>query len=508
MSGPVPRPLVGAAVPASTRRAPVWVLSIFVFGAIGYFLLFVQAFLASDGEMLQGLIIAPILVGLTIPFALRLARSEGDPQYFPLVMAALVAKLGAALVRYYISFVVYHGLTDAQQYDQAGAQLAPQLRRFIFPNTATLVGTNFIKLLTGIVYAIFGTSRIAGGFAFAWIGFLGLLMMVRAFRVAIPDGAFRRYTILVLFLPSLMYWPSAIGKEAWMMLCLGAAALGVALMFRSRSGGLVYFILGVAGLLMVRPHMALIVFAGLVFAFALRKAPGRSMATPIFRILGLVVVVVLGAFLASRTASFLKQDAFTTNTISSALTSTVGQTQEGGSSFSPVIIHTPLDVGPAFATVFFRPFPFEAGSSQELVTAAECSFLLGLMFFSWNRLRSIPKLIRTTPYVAYCVGYCAAFTFAFSSFANFGILARQRTQALPFLLVLFALPRVQDLLAGTEPETETTLQVVRDQAPPPPPPPVPAYGPLHRTRRPVRSETLDDGHPSRRTRRLDDVPKS
>ena len=48
--------------------------------------------------------------------------------------------------------------------------------------------------------------------------------------------------------------------------------------------------------------------------------------------------------------------------------------------------------------------------------------------------------MRRQPYVAYCVGLIVAFIYAFSSFSNFGILARQRCQMLPFFLALLCLP--------------------------------------------------------------------
>ena len=51
-----------------------------------------------------------------------------------------------------------------------------------------------------------------------------------------------------------------------------------------------------------------------------------------------------------------------------------------------------------------------------------------------------PRLLRTRPYVAFCRTYTLLFVFAFSSFANFGILTRQRVQVFPFVLVLLALP--------------------------------------------------------------------
>ena len=67
------------------------------------------------------------------------------------------------------------------------------------------------------------------------------------------------------------------------------------------------------------------------------------------------------------------------------------------------------------------------------------------MCLAWrcrDRLRSLPRLIRTQPYVAFCLTYTLLFVVAFSSFANFGILTRQRVQVFPFVLVLLALPLV------------------------------------------------------------------
>jgi len=42
--------------------------------------------------------------------------------------------------------------------------------------------------------------------------------------------------------------------------------------------------------------------------------------------------------------------------------------------------------------------------------------------------------------MAFIMVYLALFVFAFSTIANFGILARERTQLLPFFLVLLAIP--------------------------------------------------------------------
>jgi hypothetical protein len=433
-SGQVPRPTV--------PRATAWAISLACLGGATYAVLIVAAMLTANVNMLQALTVAPLLVLFTVPIALRIARAEGDRTLASIVMAGLVAKLLSALIRYYVAYSVYSGAADASKYDVSGRLLAPFIRRWDWDfEIGKVVGTGFIRIVTGVVYAIFGASRPGGFLVFAWLGFLGLLLFWRAFRIGVPEGDGRRYLLLVLFLPSLLYWPASIGKEAWVMLGLGASACGVAWVLRGRSRGIVPLVLGLVALGAVRPHVGLVVFAGLVFAMLVRKAPPRTYLAPMLRMFGLLFLFVLGVVLAGRTASFLGVESLTQETVETELESTETQTgEEGGSSFTPVRVSTPFHFPPAIVTVFFRPFPFETGNLQGLLSSGEGLLLMGLGILSWKRLRAIPQLIRTTPYIAFSIGYVLVFVYAFSSFSNFGILARQRVQALPFLLVLLAIP--------------------------------------------------------------------
>lgn len=91
-------------------------------------------------------------------------------------------------------------------------------------------------------------------------------------------------------------------------------------------------------------------------------------------------------------------------------------------------------------SVLFRPFLWEANNVPAMITAVEGSLLLLLVAGSLPRLLRLPASIFRMPYVAYCVSFVVMFVIAFSSVGNFGLLARQRTQVFPFLLVLLAIP--------------------------------------------------------------------
>ena len=68
--------------------------------------------------------------------------------------------------------------------------------------------------------------------------------------------------------------------------------------------------------------------------------------------------------------------------------------------------------------------------------------LLVLFALSWRRLRRLPGLLRSHPYLIFSLGYVLLFVWAFSGFGNFGILTRERVLVFPFLLVFAALPKV------------------------------------------------------------------
>jgi hypothetical protein len=97
--------------------------------------------------------------------------------------------------------------------------------------------------------------------------------------------------------------------------------------------------------------------------------------------------------------------------------------------------------------VLFRPLPHEAHNAQAVLTSFEGLFLLGLFAVSWRRLRKLPRDTLRTPYLAFASVYSLLFMLAFSSFGNFGILARQRAQLFPLVLVVLALPAITSATA-------------------------------------------------------------
>lgn len=415
----------------------------------GYLLFFAWYSAREAYELWGGFLVAPILLLVTVPFLRRgLEKVERDPLIRQLVILALVAKLIGALARFYAGeFLIGHA--DAVVYSSMGSAISTEFRAFVFDGplleqfTATGgPGTKFMRVLTGVVYTFVRPSITVGYVIFSYLSFWGLYFFYRAFSIAVPDGLRRRYVLLLFFLPSMVFWPSSIGKEAWMSLWIGLGVYGMARLLTYQPFGYVTIAIACAGMAAVRPHVAAIYAVGLGSAVVLRRAKGQRGGAA-KRLVALVVVAALAGILMSRLQTFFDVDRGLD--LAQTFEETTERSATGGSEFNPPDPTTPVGLPLTIVTVLFRPFIFEVRTTAALFTAIEGTFLLGL--FAWNagRLFRLPAQIIARPFVGFAVMYTLAFSFAFAAIANFGILARQRTQLFPIAIVVLAIP-VQSVL--------------------------------------------------------------
>ena len=393
-----------------------------------------------------GFWVAPALLILSIPLANRAARLDGDTIGRIVLIAAGIKVLIAPLLRYWMAFSVYGGSADASRYHLAGRGLAPLFRQGVYSNLGEISGTRFIEVLTGQLYAITGPTRLGGFMVFSWFSFLGCYLFYRAFCTAYPDGDRRRYALLVFFFPTLLFWPSSMGKEAFMMLALGGAALGAAQLIVGSLRGFLWLALGLWGAAVVRPHMALMVGAGLAVAAAIAVLRGGTQAERRQRgrlggaVLG-AALIFSGSIVVGMAEKFFHLDSLNVQTAQEILDETTRRSGQGGSAFEKASPNTPVGLALGGVTVLFRPFPFEARNAQAMLTSLEGLVLLILCARSLPRLARTPAELLRRPYIAFAVVYTFSFLYAFASLENFGILARQRALLLPVLFVVLSIPR-------------------------------------------------------------------
>lgn len=433
---------------ASPRTAPVkrnpllWTIAGLTAVAV-YALVFSLSMTRASYDVWGALIIAPFLILVTVPLATRVARLEGDPSMAALILLALALKLISSVIRYFIGAEVYDGVADATGYVGDGTYLAESFRRgdFSVDVGSGLVGTGFIQVLTGLLFAVTGPTAVGGFLVFAWLGFWGLYFFYRALRVGFPEADYRRYALLLYFLPSMLYWPSSVGKEAWMMFTVGLSAFGAARVLAYERGGWPTLVLGLVGAGFVRPHLSALVCAGLATAYLLRRQRVRTATSPLVRVVGLIAVLAVSAVVLRHTESYFGVgDEGGAQGIDDVLEETEEKTAQGGSAFNAQRVTSPVQLPAAAVAVLFRPFPTEAQNPQMLFTSIEGVGLIILMILGWKRLAASLTFMRKNPYVVFAAVYILLFVVAFSSFGNFGILARQRVQVFPFVLMFLAMP--------------------------------------------------------------------
>jgi hypothetical protein len=418
------------------------------------------ALVVLDGRAPTGptsaLLLAAVLFVLSTPLLALVAGRDGDQSLFGFLLIALAAKLGGAFGRYYLTNAAYGGLADAVLYDTAGREWVAELKSGQLVWVADSVsnfgaGTKAMGTLTGIVYTIGGRNVLSGFVMFSFLGFWGLVMAYRAMRVGVPDGDHRRYRLLLFFLPSLVFWPSSIGKDAWMQFSLGAVFLGVAWLTRERPSwtGIPWLMLGLSCAALLRPHIALAALAPMAAALAIRTRSTRAAAAParggVVRMAGIAILGIASILLLNRLgAVFGGSGDAAAGSVTGVLDKASNITSQGGSEFEATEVTGIADLPMATISVLFRPFLWEATSAVKAIAGLETTLLLVLTIASWRRLRGLPAQIRRHRYVAYVAIFALVSIVGFSRVGNEGILARQRTQFLPAVVVLLCLPVRKD----------------------------------------------------------------
>ncbi|MFL5799994.1 MAG: glycosyltransferase family 39 protein [Actinomycetota bacterium] len=390
-----------------------------------------------EGQMY---IVTVALVAITAAFVLPRAVARDGSLGVGFVATALAAHLIGSLFRFFIIQAVYHGVADANGYYGAGKIFAPAFRSLQFPELPSpYFGTPFVNWTTGILFAIIGSTLLGGFVVHSALAFVGGWFFYKAFRLAFPEGDHRLFAVLIFFLPSMWYWPSSLGKDSLVVMFLGLAVYGFARWFHGELlRGSVPAVVGLAGAFMVRPPIATALVVAATAAYLLR--PTRRHSPHVTLLSWLVIVPLLSGiafFTITHTATYLGNsnaiEAFQANR------STEFNTGESGSNFTPPNALSPTGLPAAVVTANFRPFAWEAGGLFPKLTSLEGVFLALLILARWRQIWRGIRRWRDNAMVLFAGAAFLAFSVILSSLSNFGLLARQRTQVLPFMFMLICM---------------------------------------------------------------------
>ena len=391
------------------------------------------------GELAEWAIIAAVLY-VFVSIISRAVANRRDREWLPhLIMWGFAAKLVGTFGRYFMAADVYGG-GDSFGYHGRGVAFAGIWRNLSVPvSTAGGEGTAFTELVTGLIYAIYTPAMRSGFLMFAFVAFLGQLLFYAAFRPWLHGRALRRYAIVVLFLPSIVFWPASVGKDALMILFTGLATFGISrLMQRLDILGLAVAGLGLYLTAQIRPHIAMMMAIAAVLAFVfMKRSTGTARGIRRLIPLGLALVGVIFAwgvfaedFQVSLDGTEQTQDP------AAFLDRVSAQTAQGGSQVEGGAVQGITDIPAATLKVLFRPLIHEASSAAILLSALEGTALLILFVWKLPAMWRNRRMLRPNPLLLMSFFYTGGFVIAFSSVLNLGIIARQRVQILPFLLAI------------------------------------------------------------------------
>ncbi len=430
---------------------------------VGVGVLFLTALVARLGIDFMGLVLVPAAgIVFAVAAGRTIARRRPDEAWIGrFLVLGVVVKVVASYVRYLTLVGSYDGQGDAIMYDEYGRKFADAwMGNGIVPELDNWRKTNFIRVFTGWVYFIFGSNVVAGFFIFGLLALVGSYFWYRASVDAVPGMNKKLYLGLVLFAPSIAFWPSSIGKEALMQLGIGVAALGTSYLVRQRL--LIGLAIGLSGgwlLWVVRPHLLALVTLAAGCAYVAGRIRGSKTGVGSFagRPVGVLIIALLMAFAVSQATKSLGISELSLSAIETELDEVSAQTGQGGSKFdSGGNSLNPLNLPMGAVTVLFRPLPYEVRTPFELLASLESMILLVLIVKRFPSVRTALRRARGSPFLLYCIVLLILYAATFSSFANFGILARQRSLVMPALFVLIAVnpvaPRPKDQHGLSRPE--------------------------------------------------------
>ena len=395
---------------------PFWMLSLFYSG---------------DYQHATALALVPLIVALNMVIALRIARR--DPFLHLLLPIAILFKLaGCGLYIYMVLNILGGG--DVGLYFETGGKIASLYHiTGEWHVLSPFWSSNFVFMVSGALQILVGHSLPAVSVIFGMVSFWGEYFCYRAFCTAFPNGDRYVLGLLLFFLPSIVFWPATIGKDALIMFFIGLAVFGFALINAGVGPKAVLCLsLGLLGATLVRPHIGAMLVISMTVPYLVATHP-RGAAAFWGKMLGMAVLMAGTYFITLQAGSFLRVDDLSGGVKEIESVNRNNRFGPAGfgkeESFATKALSAPV--------LLLRPFIWEVHNLPSMLASIES---LLLFLFGWQRRREIVAVVgkwKVHSFVAFLIIYTVQFSIIFAgAMSNFGLLVRERVMLLPFALML------------------------------------------------------------------------
>src|ERR1019366_4465782 len=229
-----------------------------------------------DYPFLSSMLFVPLVIYGCVMLFSRLWRRD---RFVKLLFGAgITLRLAAAGAYVWLGFFVFNVSADAFHYWTLGLFLANEFSGLGWAAfRPPWWSTNLIFNICGIITLVTGNAMPTLFVIFALAALWGGYFFYRAFCIAFPQGNRGLYGLLVVLLPSILFWSSAIGKDALAQLFIGIAAYGFAKATkRLDPWAILVCSIGVAGSAAVRPHIGAMLAVSILVPLGLGKTRTRS----------------------------------------------------------------------------------------------------------------------------------------------------------------------------------------------------------------------------------------
>lgn len=279
-----------------------------------------------------------------------------------------------------------------------------------------------VSLFTQVLHLSYGGVSLLFNIA----GYIGLLALASALQSVTANSSrrVRRLSTLILFLPGLSFWSSAVGKDALTFMAAGLATWA-ALNIKRRVAA---FAISVLLFLLPRPHMAGILLLSFTLAMLLsskmglyKKAALLAISVPLS-----IVAVQFGLSYAGL------DDATNANNVAEYFETRQGHNIEGGSSVDIASMSIPIRM----LTYLFRPLLFDASGFLSLVVSIENLILIFVVVQVVFRFKRTHSVLDRFEFLFLMLFAAVSWFILANTTANLGIAIRQKIMFLPMLMVL------------------------------------------------------------------------
>jgi len=295
-------------------------------------------------------------------------------------------------------------------------------------------GTPMMKYISGFLITVIGPTMRGEFLLFSFLSLVGLCLIIRTYAGNYSNQGLKEYALLLLVWPSLVYWPSSVGKDALVLLGTGIVIYAYA----SRPGRIrwVTLLFGLALTSLIRPHVSGVLIVSIAAAHWLAGVRHWNVG----RVVQGIMILLLGILLLYKGFSDLKIDADFEGIEEFVEERSFHSTQGGGAVETPGLGVSQFPL--AIVNVLFRPFPWEAGTPTYAAAFLDMYAFWFLAIYRRRRVMELLKEWRSHQLLRMAIPFVLLYIMMLGvAVGNLGIIARQRIMVMPFLfLFLYAVP--------------------------------------------------------------------